>query len=81
MTREDVVVIGNGYVDIYNLRIGEFFMEDGYPEVFKILEIFQDWRGSQVYCIYKTREMKSNVKEEWFHDRQSPFNLLKVKPK
>jgi hypothetical protein len=74
-------------VDLYDLKVGDYFMEDTYPDVFRIDEIVVEDKGFttiNLQTVYKTFNITENETCDWFYDRGSPAyapTLLKLKEK
>ncbi len=74
-----------GYWDLYDLAVGDYFMEDTYPEVFQVKEIvIEDVSGEgQMETVVKSWNVTDNVDCDWFYARQhsaySPC-LVKLEP-
>jgi hypothetical protein len=87
MNYEDFNVVGNYYTDLYDLKIGDYFREDTYKEVYLVKEIVvedmgikdEDWQ-----TVYKTWNITDNESCDWFYNpafsQYSP-TLLKLEPK
>ncbi len=67
----------DNYVDLYSLKVGDFFMEDTYPEVHQVTSI----NGRTVYAHNLTKDMKN---EPWYYAADYPAYapcLVKLEPK
>jgi hypothetical protein len=79
----DFNVVGSYYTDLYDLRIGDYFMEDTYPEVYQVTRVeYRDGKPTVVL----SHDLTDNVKDvEWFYDREAGRGyaptLVKLEPK
>lgn len=75
MNHKDFNAVGNYYVDLYDLKVGEYFMQDTYSDVFLVTEIKEeDVEGTPEdtniqLCIY-TQNITNDVPCRWFYDRK-----------
>ena len=80
---KDFNVVGGYYTDLYDLRIGDFFMEDTYPEVYQVMIVeHRDGRPPVVLA----NDLTDDIKDiEFFYDRVNGKayapTLIKLEPK
>jgi len=86
MDYTDFNTVGNKYVDLYSLSVGDYFMEDTYPEVYVVRKIvMEDETYGKLQKIVKTENITNGGNQNWFYDREigSAFApcLVKLSPK
>jgi hypothetical protein len=57
-----------GYVDLYDLSIGDFFMEDTYPEVYQVKNIVNKEIGGRLGRVVETFNVTEEKTCDWFYD-------------
>ena len=60
----DFVFAGNSKVDLYDLNVGEYFVEDTYPEVYRVMHV----SGNLVH----TFDLTDKRTCRWEYDRSYP---------
>jgi hypothetical protein len=71
----DFNIVGNDYVDLYSLCVGDYFMEDTYPEVYIVTAIKDG--------IVTSHDLTSNDPGvDWFYSMSAYAPcLVKLEPK
>lgn len=73
----DFKIVGGNYVDLYSLKVGDFFMEDTYPEVHQVTKI-------SCRTVYAHNLTDNRENEPWYCDPGYPAyapTLIKLEPK
>jgi hypothetical protein len=73
-----------GYIDLYDLRVGDYFMEDTYPDVYEVKSIVEKTRpDGAIDTVVETFNITDEVPCEWFYHRNyqayAPV-LVKLEP-
>lgn len=82
---KDFKVAGDYYIDLYDLRIGDYFMEDTYPEVYQVTRV-EHRDGIGMCPIVLAHDLTDNIKDvEFFYNKDggkayAPV-LVKLEPK
>ena len=59
-----------GYVDLYDLSIGDFFMEDTYPEVYQVKNIVKKEFNGKLENVIETLNITDEKPCDWFYNTE-----------
>jgi hypothetical protein len=69
------------YIDLYELGVGDHFVEDEYPGVYRVDDVFEAVRCRTNVKVVETTDITNNTSHiEWFYaDRVYAPNIYRVK--